>query len=429
MEATRFEQRPDMSDSHGGGLEYTPLGAALSSVGFTVPEINFIVNADYRVANLKICIDGQGNLQGTPEDCELLMRIIIDRLRPELACNFFLACPFVAKKWIVEQPWFLTLKGPETVDEKKDFSFQLGLSITTAQNHNEEVPREMVTGAAYPDWVMENGFKEAYDEFCHHQNILNNHREGQEPTEPAYSEEESSSLQGGNEPAVVSGYMPKNASPSVGKNDPENNAVPVDFNEDFALAADSFAAQYKQCKALDDSARAKFKENFDYVIDPYNKQNHDLPKSLKKKAFLKLGNVPADPSAFKCSFTLAGRAAPFCKKFAVAQPACLQFLFAMMKESDTKVQQQMEAALRKLNMGFLLLKTVKSMSPFQLEDFKSFGSLGVAKKILEVLDQNNQEERDCFEKAIQLMHFSKAEIETLVLDEIEPNSVQKCVVM
>ena len=82
-------------------------------------------------------------------------------------------------------------------------------------------------------------------------------------------------------------------------------------------------------------------------------------------------------------------------------------------------------------MASLLLAAVKMMTPGQLEDFKFFGSLGVAEEILKLIDQNNQKERARFLEAILLMHFSDAEIQRLRsgLTEVEPTSGENCVVM
>lgn len=418
MEPTKFDSRSDISHSYRGGLETTPLGAALSSVGFNVPEINFIVNSDYRVANLKICKDGQGNLQGAPEDCELLMRVILDRLRPELACNFFLACPFAAQKQIVAQPQFLELAKRETVDEKQNFSTQLALLVATAQNLNEEVPTEMVTGAAYPAWVMEGGFKEAYDQFCHQQNNLNIHREGQQPTDPTYSEEESSSSQGGNEAgsgvqaAAVSGHLPKKGTSSVDK-DKEQSPAKLPVSQELKDAIDS-------------------------AFDPTRKLRAD--GELKEaRAALKLlsAGSPVNPSTFwfvgkdRGTGYLFSNAKLLCQLFAVPHLACLQFLFEAMGSANDEVKEKIKATLKGYKLGSLLLNTVTKMAWDQKEGFKSVGSLDTAKKILELLDQRNEKEMARFNKAIGLMHFSDSEIVELfsVLKDVGNEPTTNCVVM
>jgi hypothetical protein len=304
------------------------------------------------------------------------MRIIVDRLQPELACNFFLACPFAAQKQIVAQPRFPELAGPETVDKKLLFSRQLALLVATAQNHNEEVPTEMVTGEAYPAWVMESGFKEAYDEFCHHQNILNVHREGQESTDPVYSEEESSE---------------EESSSSQGGNAPWNRVrAKLPIHQELKLAIES-------------------------AYDPYRKLSRDDELKEAKAAFDMLS--PGSPVNVK-TFFFVGVAMGYifkdakllCKLFAVPHPACLQFLFAAMDSADDKVQEKIKDTLKEKKPGRLLLNTVTNMAWDQKEAFKSVGSLDIAKKILELIDRKNKKEMGRFGDAIAKMHFSETEI-------------------
>jgi len=415
MEATRFEPpRSGTPHSDGGGLVATTLGKALSRIGLSDQEINFIVNSDHRVANLKIFEDRRGNLQGSPEDCKVLMGIILNRLQPKHACKFFLACPFAAQKQIVAQPWFLKLEEPDTVDEKNDFSRQLALLVLDAENLGEEVPIEMVDGTAYPDWAK-NGFKDFYDAFPSERNY-------QPPPDLLY-----------HEPQVVNFPLLKEES----SEESSSSSLPVVPKQPAHVQAPGSSVSKKnESSAPKLPVSQELKHAIDSAFDQENGLDPDGELKKAKAAFKVLSaGSPVNPSTFwfvgKATGYQFSNAKLICKLFAVPHPACLQFLFEAMGSANDKVEEKIKATLKGHNLGSLLLNTVGNMAWDQQESFKSVGSLDIAKKFLGLIDQKNKKEMTRFGRAVELMHFSELEILDIysVLKDVGDEPTTKCVVM
>jgi hypothetical protein len=208
----------------------------------------------------------------------------------------------------------------------------------------------------------------------------------------------------------VSGYLPKKETSSVGR-DKEQSPAKLPVSQKFVNAIDS-------------------------AFDPTRKLGSDGELKEAKAAFKLLSDgSPVNTLIFWFAGKYSGyqfsNAKLLCKLFAVPHPACLQFLFEAMGGAHDEVKEKIKGTLRGKKLGSLLLNTVKNMAWDQQEGFKSVGSLNIAKKILELIDQKNKKEMARFQEAIVLMHFSELEIAEIysVLKNVEDEPETNCVVM